>query len=82
MPYTSLDDIARKKAALKAKLKMQEKQMSTLKTTLMTPVKPAKTSKGKFGFVRGMDTKKLLSVALSTADGAWFVWKLYRKFKK
>lgn len=82
MPYTSLDDIARKKAALKAKLAMQEKQMSALKTSLMAPVTPAKNSKGKFGFVRSMDAKKLLSVALSTADGAWFAWKLYRKFKK
>lgn len=82
MVYNSLDDIARKKAALKAKLKMQEKQMSALKTTLMTPAKPAKTSKGRFSFLGNMDTKSLLSAAISTADGAWFAWKLYRKFKK
>lgn len=83
MPYTSLDDIARKKAALKAKLTMQEKQMSALKTTLLAPVKPAKkTSKGRFSFLGNMDAKSLLSTAISAADGAWFAWKLYRKFKK
>lgn len=83
MPYTSIDDIARKKAALKAKLTMQEKQMSALKTALLSPTKPVKSNrKSRFGFLGNMDTKSLLSAAISTADGVWFAWKLYRKLKK
>jgi len=77
MVFNSLDDITRKKVALKAQLKAQEKHMTALKTALVSPIKDS-SGKGKRSISSVVNAKNVIAAL----DGVWFVWKLYKKFKK
>ncbi len=81
MEYNTLNDIARRKAALKAELDLHAKNIEKLKKALLAKDEPS-ADKGKKGFFARVNTKNLISTAISTVDGAWFAWKLYKKFKR
>ena len=81
MVYKNLHDLARKKAALNAELKMHEKQIKALKTSLLAPA-PQTKGKGAKGFLGIINSKNVVSTTISFLDGAWFAWKLYKKFKR
>ncbi|MCQ2244837.1 MAG: hypothetical protein MJZ32_11355 [Bacteroidaceae bacterium] len=80
MEYNSLHDLARRKAALNAELAMHAKNIEKLKKELLTTDQPS--SNGKKGLLGRVNKKNILSAAISTFDGAWFAWKLYKKFKR
>lgn len=82
MVYNNLNDISRRKAALKAELKMHEKQISNIKKSLLSPT-TSNTRKGqKAGVLSLVNSKNIVSTTVSVLDFAWFAWKIYKKFKK
>lgn len=81
MVYNNLNDISRKKAALRAELKIHEKNISSLKTALLA--KPAAEKKGvsKKGIMGLVNTKNIVTTSLTALDYGWFLWKMYKKLK-
>ena len=79
MEYNSLHDIARRKAALEAELQVHAKQIAQLKRQLLAPAKKGKKEKGLLGKVAPFMS---FSTMFTAFDGAFFAWKLYRRFKK
>ncbi len=81
MEYNSLNDISRRKAALNAELDLHAKNIEKLKKALLAKDELSATN-GKKGFFGRINKKNLVSTAISTVDGIWFAWKLYKKFKR
>lgn len=82
MAYNNIDDISRRKAALKAELKVHEKQIKSLKKSLLTPSSSSKKTGSRASMLSLVNSKNIVSTTITVLDYAWMAWKLYRKFKK
>ena len=72
--YQSLDDISRRKAELQKRIRQDQKDMGLLWNEMFRPEQKSKK--------KGFSLQTLLNTGIGVFDGALFVWKIYRKFKR
>lgn len=82
MAFNNIDDISRRKAALKAELKLHEKQIKSIKISLLTPAPSSKKNGKQAGLLSLVNSKNVVATTITVLDYAWMAWKLYKKFKK
>ncbi|MCF0244321.1 MAG: hypothetical protein HUK06_06065 [Bacteroidaceae bacterium] len=78
--FTSLDDISRRKAELRAELDTHSRKILAIKKSLLSP--DSSSASNKKGLSRFINKQNVITTAITAFDGARFAWKLYRRFKK